>query len=178
MSIQIYILGILAEENSYPYMLKKRLSEPIPIDKITGLNESKLYYHFDKLADKGYIVPVEVIKEEHRPDKTVYQITDLGRGELIKRIYQTFENASQIHELYVALTNIKHVEIDKVVAILERKIEEYRLTWETYLSFDLPVDEHSDQYVGVKFIQEHSHSQAQHNIDWLEKLTLRIKEMA
>src|SRR5699024_12452472 len=33
MSIQIFILGKLMEKNSYPYLLKKQLSEPIQIGR-------------------------------------------------------------------------------------------------------------------------------------------------
>ncbi|KAA0966340.1 PadR family transcriptional regulator [Sporosarcina sp. ANT_H38] len=177
MSIQVYILGILAEENSYPYMLKKRLSEPIPIDQFTGLNENKLYYHFEKLAAKGHIIPVETIREENRPDKHVYQITEQGRQELKIQMYNAFENAKEISEMYIALVNIKHVEIEKVIAIIERKLEKNRLTWETYLSFSPRVDEHSDQYLGFKYIGDHSLSRAQHTKEWLEDLVLRLKEL-
>ena len=178
MSIQIYILGKLAEENSYPYKLKKLLSDPIPIDKFTGISESKLYYHFDKLADKGYIEVVETIKEENRPDKNVYQITNQGREELKKRIYQTFEKAIEINEMYIALSYIKHVKVDKVLAILEQKNEKHRQAWKTYLSFDLDIDEQSEAYWSAKFIQEHAYSRAQHNAEWLEKLIMSIKEKA
>lgn len=177
MSIQVYILGILAEENSYPYMLKKRLSEPVPIDQFTGINENKLYYHFEKLAAKGQIIPVETIREEHRPDKHVFQITEQGREELKIQIYNTFENATEISEMYIALVNIKHVEIEKVIAIIERKLEKNRLAWETYLSFELKVDEHSDQYLGFKYIGDHSLSRAQHTREWLENLISRLKEL-
>ena len=178
MSIQIYILGKLAEENSYPYKLKKQLSEPIPIDKFTGISESKLYYHFDKLADMGFIRAVETIKEENRPDKHVYQITDPGREELNKRIYQTFEKATEINEMYIALSYIKHVKVEKVLTILEEKIEKQRKTWETYTSFSHKIDENAENYWGVKFIQEHAYSRAQHNAEWLEELRARIKERA
>ncbi|WP_285768142.1 PadR family transcriptional regulator [Peribacillus sp. SI8-4] len=178
MSIQIYILGILAEEKSYPYMLKKRLSEPIPIDKFTGITESKLYYHFDKLAANGFIEPVETIKEENRPDKHVYQITEKGRTELIERVYQTFEKASHITDMYIALTNIKHVESEKVIEILERKMEEHRLAWETYSSFDQPIDVDPDRYMGYTFMKEHSYSRAEHTAEWLQELVSRLKENA
>ena len=47
MSIQIYILSKLTEEENYPYKLKKELSEPIPFDKMGNLTESKLYYIFE-----------------------------------------------------------------------------------------------------------------------------------
>ena len=177
MSIQVYILGILAEENSYPYMLKKRLSEPVPIDQFTGINENKLYYHFEKLAAKGHIIPVETIREEHRPDKHVFQITEQGREELKIQIYNSFENATEISEMYIGLVNIKHVEIDKVITIIERKLEKNRLTWEKYLSLELKVDVQSDRYLGFKYIGDHSLSRAQHTKQWLENLVLRLKEL-
>lgn len=178
MSIQIYILGILAEENSYPYMLKKKLSEPIPIDQFTGISESKLYYHFEKLAGEGHIEPVETIKTENRPDKHIYQITDKGREELTKRIYQVFEKAEQIQEMYIALTNIKHVDIDRVTAILERKLEQRRRNWETYLSFDPQLDEGSDKYFAYAYIKEHAASRMSHVNEWMEILVERLKALA
>ena len=49
MSIQIFILSKLMEKNTYPYLLKKELSEPIPYDKMSDLTENKLYYHFEKI---------------------------------------------------------------------------------------------------------------------------------
>lgn len=78
MSIQIYILSKLAKESSYPYKLKKELSEPIPFDKLAHLTESKLYYHFESLTKQGLIEPTEIIKEENRPDKQVFAITEQG----------------------------------------------------------------------------------------------------
>lgn len=91
MSIQIFILSKLYEENSYPYQLKKELSESFPFNKIEHLTESKLYYHFESLERQGFIKPVEVIKEEKRPDKQVYAITAKGREVLPEKIYNLFE---------------------------------------------------------------------------------------
>ena len=76
MSIQIYILSKLTEGENYPYKLKKELSEPIPFDKMGNLTESKLYYHFESLTKQGLVEPREIIKEENRPDKQVFAITD------------------------------------------------------------------------------------------------------
>ncbi|MEJ9306807.1 PadR family transcriptional regulator, partial [Priestia megaterium] len=101
MSIQIFILSKLMEDNTYPYKLKKQLSEPIPLDQLSGLTESKLYYHFDSLAKKGLIETVEIIKEEHRPDKQMFRITDKGREELPKKIYKLFESADAISDMVV-----------------------------------------------------------------------------
>lgn len=122
MSIQIFILGNLMEENSYPYKLKKQLSTPIPLDNIIHLTESKLYYHFEALTKQQLIEPVEIIKEEHRPDKQVFAITDKGRQELPKKIYQVFEKAETVTDLIVGLHNIRYVDIFRVIALLEQKL--------------------------------------------------------
>lgn len=85
MTIQIYILSKLIEGNNYPYKLKRQLSDPIPFDKLAGLTESKLYYNFNTLAKQRLIEAVEIIKEDHRPDKQVFSITAKGREELPKK---------------------------------------------------------------------------------------------
>lgn len=105
------------------YKIKKQLSEPIPFDKLSGLTESKLYYHFDSLAKQGLIEAVEIIKEEHRPDKQVFGITAKGREELPKKIYRLFEKADAISDMVVGLANMKHVDRDKVAEILEKNLK-------------------------------------------------------
>ena len=123
MSIQIYILSKLIEEDNYPYKLKKELSEPIPFDKMANLTESKLYYHFESLTKQGLIEPLEVIKEENRPDKQVFAITDKGREQLPEKIYQMFEKTNILAEMIVGLMFLRHVEQSRIIRILEEKVE-------------------------------------------------------
>ena len=104
----------------FHYELKKQLSEPIPLDQLSGLTESKLYYHFDSLAKKGLIETVEIIKEEHRPDKQVFRITDKGREEKTKKIYKLLESADAISDMLVGITYLKYVDRNKVIEILEK----------------------------------------------------------
>ena len=124
MSIQIYILSMLMEEKSYPYKLKKQLSEPRPLDKLGNLTESKLYYHFDSLSKSGLIEQVEVIKEEHRPDKQVFAITEKGREMLPKKIYNLFEKAEDVKEFVIGLFFLRFVDKARIIRILEGKLEE------------------------------------------------------
>lgn len=91
MSVQIFILSKLMEQNTYPYQLKRQLSEPIPFDKMSGLTESKLYYHFDSLKKKGLIEVTQTIREENRPDKQIFAITDQGKDALPSMIYKLFK---------------------------------------------------------------------------------------
>lgn len=89
-----------------------------------NLSESKLYYHFESLSKQGLVEQVEIIKEEHRPDKQVFSITDKGRNQLPLKIYKVIEDAESISDMIVALVNLRFVETDKVIPIIEKKIEQ------------------------------------------------------
>ncbi|WP_258848465.1 helix-turn-helix transcriptional regulator [Staphylococcus saprophyticus] len=56
---------------------------------MSGLTESKLYYHFDSLKKKGLIEVTQTIREENRPDKQIFAITDQGKDALPSMIYKT-----------------------------------------------------------------------------------------
>ena len=88
-----------------------------------NLTESKLYYHFESLTKQGLVEPREIIKEENRPDKQVFAITDKGREQLPKKIYELFEKAKNISEMVVGIMFLRHVEKTKVIPILEKKLE-------------------------------------------------------
>lgn len=176
MSIQIFILSKLMEDNNYPYKLKKQLSEPIPLDQLGGLTESKLYYHFDSLAKQGFIEAVEIIKEEHRPDKQVFQITAKGREELPKKIYKVMKNADKISDMVVCLANIKYVDRDKVVSILEDKLERITDRWEQIKTFDKLVQKDEDKEKFIDFMSGYVTTRTEHTIHWLEELIKRVKQ--
>lgn len=175
MSIQIYILSKLMEENNYPYKLKKELSEPIPFDKLGNLTESKLYYHFESLSKQGLVEPREVIKEEHRPDKQVFAITDKGREQLPVKIYELFKKADKVEEMTVGLMFLRYVEKERVVQILEQKLEKMR-SKESYLNGifkQIPAE------VAVMEMVEFSHDyfsdMMSKEIFWLDHLIEKLK---
>ncbi|MEE6450704.1 PadR family transcriptional regulator [Gottfriedia acidiceleris] len=176
MSIQIFILSKLMEDNNYPYKLKKQLSEPIPLDELGGLTESKLYYHFETLAKKGLIEAVEIIKEEHRPDKQVFRITDKGREELPKLIYKFFENTNEIKDMVVGLANIKYVERDKIVEILEKKLKNIKARWEQVRGFEGKIEVDRVNKMFVEFMVGYVSTKTEHTIYWLDELIKRIKQ--
>jgi DNA-binding PadR family transcriptional regulator len=176
MSIQIFILSKLMKENNYPYKLKKQLSEPIPLDKLGGLTESKLYYHFDTLAKQGLIETVEIIKEEHRPDKQVFGITAKGREELPKKIYKLFENADDISDMVVGLININFVDREKVVKLLENKLETSRVRWEYIKDFKDVIQIEEDNEKLITFLGDFVTTRVDHSTYWLEQLIKKLQE--
>ncbi|GED19528.1 hypothetical protein KGI01_12690 [Kurthia gibsonii] len=55
MLIQLFILGILSENNYHPYFIKKLFTNIVDIDPSFKLSDGKLYYHFDSLEKKDIL---------------------------------------------------------------------------------------------------------------------------
>lgn len=177
MSVQIFILSKLMKENNYPYKLKKQLSEPLPLDQLSGLTESKLYYHFDSLTKKGLVEAVEIIKEENRPDKQVFSITDKGRKELPGLIYKLFENADDIKGMTVGLVNLKYVEQDEVIKILNRRLEKVRAQWEQIKELEAQLHVSQENEWFVDYMSSYISSQTENSVKWLEELINTIEQL-
>ncbi|MCG1010275.1 PadR family transcriptional regulator [Salinicoccus sp. ID82-1] len=175
MSIQIFILSRLMQDNSYPYKLKKQLSEPLPLDELANLTESKLYYNFDALAKKGLIEIVEVIKEDHRPDKQVFAITDKGREALPKLIYKLFENAGDIKDMIVGLTCLKYVDREEVVRILENKAVSIEERWAYVREMEDRIQVNETNAKMVDLMKGYVTARKEHTLHWLKIVIERIR---
>lgn len=170
LTIQIYILSKLMEGSSYPYSLKKGLSEPVPFDKIANITESKLYYHFESLTKQGLIAPTEIIKEENRPDKQVFSITEKGREALPKKIYQLIEKSSKMSEIMIGLMFVQYVEIEKVIAIIQVKKMSLEGKYEGLASIYEKVKV-PDQLVNrMQVANDYFTDMLQREIDWFERV--------
>lgn len=175
MSIQIFILSRLMEDDSYPYKLKKQLSSPLPLDELANLTESKLYYNFDALAKKGLIEIVEVVKEEHRPDKQVFKITDKGREALPKLTYKLFENSSEVRDMVVGLTCLQYVDREKVVHILENKVDELEKRWAYIREMEDRIEVNEANEKMIDLMKGYITAKKTHTIDWLKEVTEHIR---
>lgn len=172
MSLSLFILGILANENSNPYQLKKALLDVIPIK----ISEGKFYYNFEALQKKGLIEPVETIQIVNRPNKTLYGITQEGRRFLEQEIYNSFKKVSKIEDLYISIYLLKYIDPVKVAFYLEETIKKEKNRWDEYKQAKVRIELlDEEQQRAVQFISEHAFSQSEHNIHWMEKLLTFIK---
>ena len=177
MSIQIYILSKLIEGENYPYKLKKELSDPIPFDKMGNLTESKLYYHFESLTKQGLVEPREIIKEENRPDKQVFAITDKGREQLPHKIYELFEKATKISDMVVGIMFLRHVEKSRVIPILEKKLESLKGKQEQLQAIYNQIQIDDTMRDKVDFVESYFSESIANEIKWLEKLITKMKDI-
>ncbi|MGM9922649.1 MAG: PadR family transcriptional regulator [Bacillus sp. (in: firmicutes)] len=176
MSIRLFILGELASEDNYPYMIKKKLLGSLPHENFIELTEGKFYYNFDALQKKGYIQAIKVIHEKNRPDKTLYSITEAGRQALEQEIYDSFKKITNVKDLFIAIHLLKYVDTTKAAIFYEETIQQEKKCWQEYKEYkykkqnELPEIDRS-----AVFISDYAFSEAEFNIEWMEKLLAFIK---
>lgn len=93
--------------------------------KIMKLQDGSLYYAVDQLKKEGSIDVVEIVKEPTRPDKTIYRITDAGRGQFQELLLEQFSQNKVIeHPLLAALPFARFGDQSKIAEALEHKLAE------------------------------------------------------
>jgi DNA-binding PadR family transcriptional regulator len=80
--VALSVLNLLNERAMHPYEMRSLMRER-GHDRAFQIKESSVYDTVARLADRGFIEPVEVSREGRRPERTVYAITEAGRDELL-----------------------------------------------------------------------------------------------
>jgi len=80
--VALSVLNLLHERPMHPYEMRSLMRER-GHDRAFQIKESSVYDTVARLADRGFIEPVEVNREGRRPERTVYAITETGRDELL-----------------------------------------------------------------------------------------------
>ena len=80
--VALSVLNLLNERPMHPYEMRSMMRER-GHDRAFRIRESSVYDTVSRLADRGFIEPVEVNREGRRPERTVYAITEAGRDELL-----------------------------------------------------------------------------------------------
>lgn len=161
--------------DNYPYQLKKELSEPIPFDKMSDMSESKLYYHFESLTKQGYIEPIQIIKEENRPDKQIFTITQAGREVLPKKIYEIFEKATKLGDVILGLMFLQYVDVEKVMSITERKKQalEERKERISFVSEQIQAPQHL--YANIQLANDYIMEMIEKELEWFDRAIVLLK---
>lgn len=102
MAIKHALLGLLAEGPKHGYELKTAFDETI--GERWSLNIGQVYNTLNRLARDGYVVLQEEVKQETRPDKKIYAVTDAGRQELLRWLAEPVEKPHRLKDdFYIKL---------------------------------------------------------------------------
>jgi len=93
MKVQFYILGLLMRYGpQHGYRLKQKVEEGI--SDFAQIKLPTIYYHLEKMKEKGY-VSANFEKDQNRPEKTVYSITENG-----EKFFYTLQKKIEVEELH------------------------------------------------------------------------------
>lgn len=102
--VGLTVLALLTVRASHPYELHRFIVDTHK-DYITGLPRS-LYHAVERLAGDELIVPVETNREGRRPERTVYEITEEGRGQLVTQLRRLLEEPDPDRRAFVAAVSL------------------------------------------------------------------------
>ncbi|MEK0316951.1 PadR family transcriptional regulator [Cohnella sp. 56] len=124
MSMKLLILGLLMEKDRHPYNIRQAMVQR-NWTYAFRLRDGSLYYAVDQLRARGWIEAVHTVPVpgEHRPDKTIYRITEAGRREFDRLMYAQLELPSYPqHPMMLAMPFLRYADQDRVAEIAARQL--------------------------------------------------------
>jgi DNA-binding PadR family transcriptional regulator len=77
--LALAVLALLYEAPMHPYRMQRLIKERGKDEVVNVRERASVYQTIDRLERAGLISPRETLREEGRPERTVYEITDEGR---------------------------------------------------------------------------------------------------
>jgi DNA-binding PadR family transcriptional regulator len=119
--VALSVLNLLNERPMHPYEMRTMMRERRH-DRAFRIRESSVYDTVARLADRGFIEPLEVSRDGRRPERTVYAITEAGRDELLVWLWDlTSEPASEYPDFAAPLMFIYSLGRERAIAALQQR---------------------------------------------------------
>ncbi len=156
------------EGDKHPYEIQQIIQER-HMEHYIKLAKGSLYYAVDKLVELEHIAIREVIKDQTRPDKTIYYITEEGKAafhDLLKKQFKS--ETTYYHPLYTALAFIHHGESSSILELLSARIEHTKYQLEMLKRVYNLYGKGASH--GSVAIMENAHELCEVELKWLKQL--------
>jgi DNA-binding PadR family transcriptional regulator len=80
--LAIVLLALLLEDSMHPYRMQQMIKERGQDQLVNVAQRNSVYQALDRLVRDGLARPAGTARDGGRPERTTYEITDAGRGEL------------------------------------------------------------------------------------------------
>jgi DNA-binding PadR family transcriptional regulator len=121
--LALAVLSYLTRQPMHPYELSRTLRDNDDGRSIK-FNHGSLYMVMQQLARAGFVAEQETTREGHRPERTVYALTDAGRQELLDWMRELVEVPQHEYPQFVAaLSLIAALPPGVVVELLRKRLD-------------------------------------------------------
>ena len=125
--LALAVLSCLYERPMHPYEVAQTLRHRAKHESIR-LNYGSLYSVVDGLEQRGLISARETVREGRRPERTVYEITDPGVGELVDWLSELVSTpVKEYRQFEAALSLLPVLSPEEAVALLADRATALRL---------------------------------------------------
>jgi DNA-binding PadR family transcriptional regulator len=175
--VALSVLNLLNERPMHPYEMRSLIRERRH-DRAFKIRESSIYDTVSRLADRGYVEPVEVSREGRRPERTVYAITEAGRDELDAWLWELASEPSEEYPSFAApLMFIYALGRDRAIAAFTQraaKLEAQASASDTFRhAFEADFREFP-RIFGIE--EEYAQAMRRAEIAWLRATTAELRD--
>jgi DNA-binding PadR family transcriptional regulator len=103
--LALAVLSYLSQQPMHPYELGRTLREHGD-DRSIKFNHGSLYMVIGQLAKAGFVTEQGTSRAGQRPERTVYALTDAGRGELRDWLAELVEQPQHEYPAFVAALSL------------------------------------------------------------------------
>ncbi|GLW35423.1 PadR family transcriptional regulator [Actinoplanes regularis] len=129
MALRNAVLAALIDRESSGYDLAKRFS--VSVANFWTATPQQLYRELDKMESEG-LLAARVVKQEKRPDKRLFSVTDAGRAALFDFTRQEPKPTTVRDELLVQVEALAWADVASVRTSIESRIKQSEQRVETY----------------------------------------------
>jgi DNA-binding PadR family transcriptional regulator len=101
--IALALLALLYEAPMHPYRMQQLIKSRGKGEVINVRQRASLYQTIDRLLRAKLIAVRATAREEHRPERTIYEITDRGRSTLIGWMHEALSTPAREYPAFPAI---------------------------------------------------------------------------
>ncbi len=174
MSTRLVILGLLRERPLYGYEIKHIIESHM--GDWTSIAFGSIYFALNKLADEAFVEKIATEQEGSRPSRSVYQITDAGRGEFMRLLRKSWQEIERRYFTFdIALFFLDALSRDEAIGYMQGRVVQLDGALQ-YLSTHR-AEEMADEDVPAQAIAifDHSLVHLQAELAWTQDLLAQME---
>lgn len=129
--IALAILALLGEAPMHPYRMQVLLKERAKDEVINVRQRASLYQTIDRLLRAGLIAVRETEREEKRPERTIYELTETGRETMVTWMRELLSTpAHEFPQFPVALAYLPLLTPEDALFQLRQRVQALEAEWQ------------------------------------------------
>jgi DNA-binding PadR family transcriptional regulator len=173
--LALAVMALLYERPMHPYEMVSTMKERGKHESVR-LRYSSLYSVVEALEREGLISPRETMREGRRPERTVYELTEEGRVELLSWLRELLrEPVKEYTQFAAGLTFLPALPPDEAAVLLEERV---RLLEEEVGEMRSRLDAVMEQGLPRLFLVEAEHELVlkEAELSWVRELVRVIRD--